>query len=143
MSGNRKPFAFGAGCEVLGSGENDGAGGGRAAFRTPLATLHAFNGWADVFLNTPADGLRDLYAFAEITLPKEVPLRVVYHKYDADHGNDDFGHEVDVIASRKFGRNWTALLKYACYMGNDAAPPALTAADVDVHKFWAQVEFNF
>ena len=29
------------------------------AFNTPLATLHKFNGWADKFLTTPADGLTD------------------------------------------------------------------------------------
>src|SRR3546814_9939519 len=36
-------------------------GNGSAALPTPMATLHAFNGWADKFLTTPANGLRDLY----------------------------------------------------------------------------------
>ena len=143
VSGNLKPFAFGAGYEVLGSGENDGAGGGRTAFRTPLATLHAFNGWADVFLNTPNNGLRDLYGFAQVTLPYQIPVRFVYHKFDADSGNGDYGQEFDVVVSRKFGKNWSALLKYAYYMGNDAAAPALAVANVDVQKLWAQIEFNF
>jgi hypothetical protein len=136
LSGAIKPFAFGIGYEVLGSDNG-------ASFRTPLATLHAFNGWADVFLNTPAAGLRDLYAFAQITLPQQIPLRFVYHKFDADTGGGDFGHEFDVIASRRFGRNWTALLKYAYYVGKDAAPPALTVPNVDKQVFWAQIEFNF
>ncbi|MGZ9100445.1 MAG: hypothetical protein ACXW3O_12145, partial [Brevundimonas sp.] len=35
-------------------------GNGAQAFQTPLATLHAFQGWADVFLTTPRDGLRDV-----------------------------------------------------------------------------------
>ncbi|MBU6411431.1 MAG: alginate export family protein, partial [Verrucomicrobia bacterium] len=75
-----KPFAFGDGFEDLGSGANTGAGGGRASFRTPLATLHAFNGWDDVFLTTPANGLRDMYGYAQVTLPAvQVPLRFVYH----------------------------------------------------------------
>ena len=43
-------FALTAGYEELGSD------GGVAAFQTPLATLHAFNGWADLFLTTPGDG---------------------------------------------------------------------------------------
>ncbi|HET8715265.1 MAG TPA: hypothetical protein VFM16_05540, partial [Holophagaceae bacterium] len=30
-------------------------------FRTPYATLHAWNGWADRFLTTPATGLRDRF----------------------------------------------------------------------------------
>ena len=143
LSGNVKPFAFGAGYEVLGSASNDNAPGTRASFRTPLATLHAFNGWADVFLNTPADGLCDLYGFAQVTLPYNIPLRLVYHKFDADSGSGDYGQEFDVVASRKFGKHWTAMLKYSFYDGDDAAPPALAVADVEVHKFWAQVEFNF
>ena len=39
-----------------------GSDGGVAAFQTPLATLHAFNGWADLFLTTPARGLRAWWA---------------------------------------------------------------------------------
>lgn len=139
-----KPFAVGAGCEDLGSGANTGVGGGRASFRTPLATLHAFNGWDDVFLTTPANGLRDLYGYAQVTLPAvQVPVRFVYHKFDADHGGADYGSEFDIVASRSFGRHWTALVKYAYYSGQDAAPPSLAVGGVDIQKFWAQVEFNF
>jgi len=143
LGANIKPFAFGVGYEVLGTDTNEGVAGGSASFRTPLSTLHAFNGWADVFLNTPAKGLRDIYGYAQVTLPWQVPLRLVYHKYESDSGGGDFGHELNVIATRNFGKHWSALLKYACYQGEDAAPPALAVADVEVHKFWAQVEFNF
>ena len=130
LGANVKPFVVGAGYEVLGSDNNVG-------FKTPLATGHAFNGWADVFLATPARGLQDLYAFAQVTLPAEIPLRAVYHKFDSDAGSDDYGSEIDLIASKKFGKHWSALLKYAYYMGEDAPYTA------DVQKFWAQVEFNF
>ena len=141
---NINPFAFGAGYEDLGSGSNTGAGGGRASFRTPLATLHAFNGWDDVFLATPANGLRDLYGYVQVALPVvKVPVRFVYHKYDADYGGADYGSEFDVVASKKFGKHWTALVKYAYYSGQDAAAPSLAVGGVDIQKFWAQVEFNF
>jgi hypothetical protein len=136
LSGNIKPFAFGAGYEVLGT--DNGVG-----FKTPLATGHAFNGWADAFLATPNAGLRDLYAFAQVTLPAQLPLRFVYHKYEADSGGGDFGQEFDVVLSKRFGKYWNAMLKYAYYDGDDAAPPALAAPDVNIQKFWAQVEFNF
>ncbi|MBF8270521.1 MAG: putative Lipoprotein, partial [Gammaproteobacteria bacterium] len=36
-------------------------GNGTIGFRTPLATLHAYQGWADRFLITPADGIDDWY----------------------------------------------------------------------------------
>ena len=138
-----KPVAFGGGYESLGSGANSGAGGGRASFRTPLATLHAFNGWADAFLATPSDGLRDLYAYAQVTLPARIPLRFVYHKFDAEFAGGDYGQEFDAVISRKFGKHWTGLIKYAYYDGADAATPALAVANVSFQKFWAQVEFNF
>ena len=142
---NVKPFALGAGYEDLGSGANTGAGGGQASFRTPLATLHWFNGWANVFLTTPTDGLRDLYGYAQVIFPAEVPLRFVYHKFDADYGSGNYGQEFDILAWKNFGKYWSATLEYAYYQGQDAAPGSFlaTAPHVDVQKFWAQVEFNF
>jgi len=125
-----KPVAFGAGYELLGSDNGQG-------FRTPLATLHAFNGWNDVFLATPALGLQDLYGFVQVNLPWKLPLRFVYHKYDSDAGDADYGQEFNVQLTRSFGKNWSALLKYGFYDGEDA-PYAF-----EQHKFWAQVEFNF
>lgn len=142
---NFKPVAAGAGYEDLGSGENTGTAGGRASFRTPLATLHPFNGWADVFVTTPVDGLRDLYGYIQVTLPEQVPVRFIYHKFDADYGSGNFGQEFDAIASKNFGKHWVATLKYAYYQGQDAAigSSTATAPHVDVQKFWAQVEFIF
>lgn len=136
LSATMKPVSIGAGYEVLGSDENE-AGVGNVGFRTPLATLHAFNGWADVFLATPANGLRDAYAFGQVTLPGEVPLRLVYHKYDSDEESQDLGQEINLQASKKFGKYWTVLAKYAYYDGKEAP------ARYDAHKIWAQVEFNF
>ena len=58
-------FGAALGAERL---EGDGVRG----FSTPLATLHAFQGWADVFLSTPADGVRDLNARISYALPSSV-----------------------------------------------------------------------
>jgi hypothetical protein len=46
-------------------------GNGTIGFATPLATLHAFNGWADMFLTTPANGLKDFYLKAAYVLPAD------------------------------------------------------------------------
>jgi hypothetical protein len=131
-----KPVSFGAGYEVLGT-DGNGNGPGSVGFKTPLATLHAFNGWADAFLTTPAKGLRDIYGFVQVTLPYDVPVRAIYHSYEADSGGADFGQEFDLVVSKKFAKHWTALAKYAYYDGKDAPNR------FDVHKLWAQVEFNF
>lgn len=131
LGGEYRMLNAGAGYEVLGS--DDGTKG----FATPLATLHAFNGWADVFLNTPAVGLQDMYVWVGAKLPGNIPIKAIYHKFEADSGSADFGDEWDFIVSRQFGKNWTALIKYAYYNGKDAP------AAFDVQKLWAQVEFNF
>jgi len=123
-----KPFLAGAGYEVLGSDSG-------TSFRTPLATLHKFNGWADVFTVTPNDGLRDLWVQGGVTLPLEMPLRVIYHQFWSDDGGDDLGHELDFELSRKFGKYFTALAKYAWFDGDNGL--------ADVHRFWLQAEFNF
>jgi hypothetical protein len=39
----------------------DGSGA-NTTFDTPLGTNHAFQGWADLFLVTPKNGIRDVFA---------------------------------------------------------------------------------
>jgi hypothetical protein len=111
LSGDYDRFTFGGGYELLASGRNRAEPGTRVGFKTPLATLHAFNGWADVFLATPDDGLQDVYAFSGLRLPGDISLRVIYHKYYSERGNADLGYEIDVVASRAFGRHFNALVK--------------------------------
>jgi hypothetical protein len=129
-------LTLGAAYEVLSSDNAQG-------FKTPLSTAHAFNGWADLFLVTPTDGLRDFYAYAGVKLPGNVPLKAIYHKFDADTGGADYGWELDLIATRQFGKHLSVLVKYAHYEAADPisfpAGPALFDKDV----FWAQVEFNY
>jgi hypothetical protein len=120
-------LAFGR--EVLGS---DNAVG----FKTPLATLHAFNGWADLFLSTPAAGLRDTYAKATANLPQAVALTVSYHDFHADTGGADFGTETDVQLTRKFGAHVTGTAKYADFRHDSLAFPS-------VRKLWLQVDLGF
>ncbi len=114
--------------ETLGSDNNTG-------FKTPLATLHAFNGWADLFLATPAAGLRDTYLRVNASLPGELAFLAGQHWYEADSGGASYGTEFNAQLSRKFGKSVTALLKYADFRRDSAAFP-------DVRKFWVQVEFS-
>ncbi len=53
--GGYQQVGFRVGWERLSGSEREGQ------FQTPLATLHAFNGWADKFLSTPVNGIEDLY----------------------------------------------------------------------------------
>ena len=57
--------------------------------KSPLATLHKFNGFADVFLVTPDRGLEDLYVKLGYTLDLGEtlgPLKaaVWYHEFSTD-----------------------------------------------------------
>jgi hypothetical protein len=126
-------FGLKAGYEKLGSD------GGRAAFQTPLATLHAFNGWADLFLTTPAKGLRDTYGsigkgFGDLGPLKGLNAQVAYHKFEADFGGAHYGDEWDASLGFKL-KNYGVLLKYAKYDADTFG--------VDTEKFWVQVEFSY
>jgi hypothetical protein len=123
-----KPVMAGAGYEVLGSDKG-------ISVQTPLATLHKFNGWADAFLVTPPDGLQDLWIQGGVTFPANIPFRLIYHKFWTDRGGRDLGQEVDAVLSRKFGKYFSALAKYAYYDGPSGVP--------DAHKFWLQATFNY
>lgn len=119
------------GYEVLGS--DDGLSG----FATPLATLHKFNGFADIFLTTPAEGLVDIYASAATKLGGG-KLVLVYHDYSADEASasvDDMGNEIDLIYAKKFANNYSAGIKYASYSAGDIK--------VDTDKLWLWVGLSF
>lgn len=117
------------GYEVLGSDRNVG-------FKTPLATLHSMNGWADLFLNTPAAGLRDTYVKATANLPEGFGLTAFYHWFDTDAASTKIGHEIDAVLTRAFGKSVNALVKVADFRRDSPAFP-------NVRKFWLQVEYTY
>lgn len=127
-----KMFTLTAGYEKLGSDN------GRAV-QTPLATLHKFNGWADLFLTTPNTGLQDIYGGLAVKLDgiKALPglnAAVAYHKYDSDLGGVDFGTEWDASLGFKLGRT-NLLAKFADYQAKGFG--------VDTQKIWLQLEFAY
>ena len=82
-------------------------GDGETSFQTPLATKHAFNGWADKFLlATPANGLVDAYLTATGKVAG-IKLLATYHMFSSDEGGDDYGSELDLLAVKKFGKNYS------------------------------------
>jgi hypothetical protein len=120
---------FGGGYELLGSDSGD------FAFRTPLATGHKFNGYADVFLTTPDDGLEDIYIYLGGDLPDGWKAKAAYHWFDPDTGSRDFGQEIDAVLSKKLSNNFDVLFKYAYYDGKGSFD--------DIRRFWAQLTFVY
>lgn len=123
------------GYELLGS--DDGA----ASFKTPLATLHKFNGWADKFLGTPATGLRDFYvnlgyvAKGTDSFLDGTKFVAFYHKFSADFGGADYGTEWDFLISKKIMKHYSVGLKYARYNADTYA--------TDTSKLWLTVGAKF
>ncbi len=94
-------------------------GDGNAAFTTPLATLHKFNGFADVFLATPNAGLEDFYGKIGYKTQAIGPLGpinmfAVYHEFDSDSMGQDYGDEIDFVIATSLGKTGL-LFKYANY----------------------------
>lgn len=97
-------------------------GNGAQGFATPLATLHAFQGWADVFLTTPADGVQDLNAKVGATVRPEglppVRLAAALHRFTAPQGGDDYGTELDLLAAAPLTPNLSFETKLAWFDGD-------------------------
>lgn len=113
-------------------------GDGRRGFQTPLATLHAFQGWADVFLTTPSGGVRDLNLRAGASAPlagKVVKLTAAAHDFADADGGVQFGREVDAAILLPLDKRLSAELKAAQFDGDTPAFPDRT-------KIWLTLEFK-
>lgn len=125
---------LGAGYEVLGADR----GAALTSFQTPLATAFKFQGWADKFLTTPPDGIRDLYASAgwgwkEIGALKAVSVGATYHRFESDRAVRRYGDEIDLLAQARVGRT-TASVRYAAYNADRLF--------TDTGKFWLQLDWT-
>lgn len=123
-------FTLTAGLEDLGSDQGRG-------LQTPLATLHKFNGWADVFTTTPPEGLRDLSLSLARPLPgvKALPglaASLIFHDFDSSGGDRAYGREWDALVSFKPGP-FVVTVKYADYDAD--------GFQTDVRKTWVQLEW--
>lgn len=126
-------LTLGVGYEKLGSDNG-------VSFKTPLATLHKFNGWADKFLTTPADGLQDFNASAAYKVPGNEGLggtlfKVIYHDFKSDVGDTDYGSEWDLLISKKLNKTFTASVKAAFYKADGFA--------TDTDKVWFTLAAKF
>ena len=127
LSGKVGKISLKAGYEVLGS--DNGVG-----FSTPLATLHKFQGFADKFLGTPANGIEDIYVGAS-TKVGGVKLAATYHDFSAEAGSKSYGSEIDLVAAYAFNKHTSGLLKFAAYDADELG--------TDTTKLWAMATFAF
>lgn len=116
------------GYDMLGSDE------GRAAFRTPSATLHKFQGWTDKFLTTPLSGVEDFHVGAETTW-WSVKTALTFHAFSSHRENLAYGTEINLVATVPVGELASVQLKFAQYQADNFAE--------DTTKAWLVISADF
>lgn len=114
-------------------------GNGAHALQTPLAALHALNGWADRFAVTPPSGLDDRYfvaAGAALGARRRGALEwnVAWHDYRADTDGSRLGRESNISLALPLNAQWRAMVKFADYRADGWS--------TDVRKWWLQLEWT-
>ena len=111
-------------------------------FTTPLATLHKFQGWADVFLATPATGIRDISVGVKgkglSIIPDAKPANwaIIYHDFSSDNDAISYGSEFDAVFRLPINDWLTVEAKGAVFSGDGAGFGDRT-------KFWLAIESSF
>ncbi|MEW6596796.1 MAG: alginate export family protein [Pseudomonadota bacterium] len=117
------------------------SGDGVHAFATPLATLHGFLGWDDVFLTTPAKGLKELSEAVTLRSPWKRPwllsdeATVRHLEFETEHGRANLGEEWDMQNLAKLTPKLSLLAKYADYKGVAGSPSR--------RKLWVSLEYIY
>lgn len=111
---------------------------GVRGFQTPLGSNHAFQGSADLFVVTPATGVRDLSLEAVLRFPALGPVRNVTvlarrHEFDSDLDGAGLGSEWDATVSGTV-RGYRLSVDHARYsaesFGDDTTRTWLTIARI-------------
>lgn len=106
---------------------------GNFAFQTPFATLHAFNGFADMFLTTPVKGLEE--RAVQFSLPiGPVKTSISWHKFYSDGGDTHYGDETDFSFIFDLNKQLQFLTKLALYNTDKFQN--------DTNKFWLMITYQ-
>ena len=124
------------GQEVLGSDNGVGV-------QTPLATLFAFNGWADMFLVTPTTGLKDSYIKGRSNA-MGIVYGADYHQFKADQGGQGLGRELDLIAEKQLDKNFMVGARAARFKADNPGSTVTGGVTLlDTNKMWLYGSFKF
>jgi hypothetical protein len=132
--------------EILSS--NDSA----YAFQTPFGTNHLFQGWADHFLITPPQGIKDTFITVGGKPFEKLVLHAEYHiiKSDEDFAKvgggfgNTFGKEFDVAATYTVNSKFSIKAEYANFKEDDAVGSLVPGArKTDIEKIWLTGMYTF
>lgn len=114
-------------------------GDGTRAFETPYGMLHIFQGDADVFLRTPADGIVDRsvrlnWQIGSWDWLRGLRFSAKYHHFEAERISTDYGDEIDLALSGVISSTrWS--IEYARYNA--------TGFGADTERLWLTVSRRF
>ena len=129
-------------------------GNGTRGFTTPLATTHAFQGWADAFVMVTGgnksfvDGIEDLNFTLnakprfKLTYLFNLDLIARYHRFDDQRTGARLGHEWDAQIQAAITPKLTAALKYADFQRVGAVPAGTAAPPASRTKVWFTLEYK-
>jgi len=114
-----------------------------AGLKTPLATVHAFNGFADVFIGGRIagthNGLSNIYLSHTLPIFWDMKWINTVHAMGDNEISAGYGWEFDSVLSKKFNEQFTAIAKFAhfesegdAYVGT-AALPTTTRFSVELN----------
>lgn len=115
--------------------------GGRYALQTPFGTNHLFQGWADLFLVTPAQGIKDRYLSFGGKPLAALQLTGEYHVFKSDVGGIAYGRELDLAAAYAVNASLQAKLEYANFREGDRLIGL--ARKPDTEKLWLTLLYSF
>lgn len=126
------------------SGNSDGK-----AFQTPLGTNHLFQGWADVFLTTPNEGIEDTMLIAGGKVIGAT-IKAEYHFINSDRNfnkvgggtGDQYGKELDLGVYYKFNKEITGSVEYANFKEGDQYVKTASRKR-DIEKIWLTATYAF
>lgn len=125
---------------------------GKYAFQTPLGTNHLFQGWADVFLTTPRQGMEDTFISIAGSIAK-AKLQAEYHVFKSDERyqslngkfGDKYGTELDLSVSYSFSKELLGKVEYARFNESDVYGTTLqnAARKGDKEIVWVTGMYTF
>jgi hypothetical protein len=129
-------------------------GNGTRGFTTPLATTHAFQGWADAWVQPLGgnkgfvDGLEDFNVSLNVkprwkwTYLFNLDVLVRYHDFDDQRTGASLGREWDAQVQGTINPRLTAALKYADFERERAVPLGTATPPPSRTKVWFTLEYK-
>lgn len=120
-----------------------------AGFKTPLATVHAFNGYADVFIGGRLEGnhngLADTYLSYTVPIFWGIKWVNVLHAFGDNTISTGYGWEYDSVLAKKFDEHFTAIAKVSHFESNGDVFSSVAGSGPlpDTTRFSVEMNYKF